>query len=283
MVYLKSADGTEKKFACIRCIKGHRSSKCTHEKRELIEIKRKGRPVSQCENCRLLRRTKQVHVKCKCHLKEKEGANNLPATTNPVIDQESTSNNSDTTPLNVNNINYSNFDNILASTSCFECNRPKLYCNCQRPTVASSTTNSSEGSITPPVITTSPFTSRAAAKLNLSYPDNVPIAYPTISAGLINSTSSPNSNNNSLPPSPLRYLTIPIHDPSDDIDSDTPIYKSVEETTHLGEFANKSSDELMTQIYSGFPSSSTMPSSTSSLMMLKEDVDDELVELSKEA
>ncbi|OAD03814.1 copper fist DNA-binding transcription factor, partial [Mucor lusitanicus CBS 277.49] len=60
---------TEKKFACIKCIKGHRSSKCTHDKRELIEIKRKGRPVSQCETCRLLRKTKQVHVKCVCEPK----------------------------------------------------------------------------------------------------------------------------------------------------------------------------------------------------------------------
>ncbi|KAI8642453.1 copper fist DNA binding domain-containing protein [Parasitella parasitica] len=279
MVYLKSADGTEKKFACIKCIKGHRSSKCKHEKRELIEIKRKGRPVSQCESCRLLRKTKQVHIKCECHPKEKETANNAPTTANLIFDQESPSNNSDITPLNVNNINDSNFSNILASTSCFECSRPKLYCNCKQ--LPPSTTNSSEGSITPPVAATSPFTSGSAVKLRLSYLDNVPTAYPTISAGLINNTSSPNSNSNSLPSSPMRHLTIPIHDPSDDIDSDTPIYKSVEETTHLGEFTNKSSDELMTQIYSRFPSSSlSLP--TTSTMMLKEDVDDKLVELSRE-
>lgn len=54
----------------------------------------------------------------------------------------------------------------------------------------------------------------------------------------------------------LRHLTIPIHDPSDDIDSDTPIYKSHEAISDkdavLGEFSNTSSEDLMNQIYSGF-------------------------------
>jgi hypothetical protein len=36
----------------------------------LFEIKKKGRPVTQCEHCRELRKTKQVHVKCICELKE---------------------------------------------------------------------------------------------------------------------------------------------------------------------------------------------------------------------
>ncbi|PHZ12989.1 copper-fist-domain-containing protein [Rhizopus microsporus ATCC 52813] len=71
MVYIKQEDGTQKKFACISCIKGHRSSKCEHVDRELIEIKRKGRPVTQCERCRQLRKTKQMHLKCECRLKQK--------------------------------------------------------------------------------------------------------------------------------------------------------------------------------------------------------------------
>ncbi|KAI5885637.1 uncharacterized protein SCHCODRAFT_02643959 [Schizophyllum commune H4-8] len=58
------------KYACGTCIKGHRSSTCKHSDRPLFEIKRKGRPVTQCEHCRELRKTKQVHVKCVC---EKEG------------------------------------------------------------------------------------------------------------------------------------------------------------------------------------------------------------------
>ncbi|KAJ2914602.1 hypothetical protein MD484_g5848, partial [Candolleomyces efflorescens] len=48
------------------CIKGHRSSSCKHFDRPLFEIKKKGRPVTQCEHCRELRKTKQVHVKCIC-------------------------------------------------------------------------------------------------------------------------------------------------------------------------------------------------------------------------
>ncbi|KAH8101551.1 hypothetical protein BXZ70DRAFT_101577 [Cristinia sonorae] len=56
------------KFACESCIKGHRSSSCTHTERPLFEVKKKGRPVSQCEKCRELRKTKRVHSKCDCSL-----------------------------------------------------------------------------------------------------------------------------------------------------------------------------------------------------------------------
>ncbi|KAI9009932.1 hypothetical protein CLU79DRAFT_710914, partial [Phycomyces nitens] len=45
---------------------GHRSSGCLHADRDLIEIKKKGRPVSQCAECRELRKTKQMHIKCIC-------------------------------------------------------------------------------------------------------------------------------------------------------------------------------------------------------------------------
>ncbi|GAA5937496.1 copper fist DNA-binding domain-containing protein [Sporobolomyces koalae] len=54
------------KYACQACIKGHRSSKCTHTDRELTEIKKKGRPTSQCTHCRQLRKTRSVHGKCEC-------------------------------------------------------------------------------------------------------------------------------------------------------------------------------------------------------------------------
>ncbi|EIW79833.1 copper-fist-domain-containing protein, partial [Coniophora puteana RWD-64-598 SS2] len=56
----------DKKYACETCIKGHRSSACKHTDRPLFEIKKKGRPITQCEHCRELRKTKQVHVKCSC-------------------------------------------------------------------------------------------------------------------------------------------------------------------------------------------------------------------------
>ncbi|KAG2007361.1 ACE1 transcription factor [Coprinopsis cinerea AmutBmut pab1-1] len=57
---------SDKKYACETCIKGHRSSSCKHYDRPLFEIKKKGRPITQCEHCRELRKTKQVHVKCIC-------------------------------------------------------------------------------------------------------------------------------------------------------------------------------------------------------------------------
>ncbi|KIY65628.1 copper-fist-domain-containing protein, partial [Cylindrobasidium torrendii FP15055 ss-10] len=56
----------DKKYACETCIKGHRSSACNHTSRPLYEIKRKGRPVTQCEQCRDLRKNKQLHIKCSC-------------------------------------------------------------------------------------------------------------------------------------------------------------------------------------------------------------------------
>lgn len=59
----------DKKYACETCIKGHRSSSCQHTERALFEIKKKGRPVTQCDHCRELRKTKQVHVRCSCDAK----------------------------------------------------------------------------------------------------------------------------------------------------------------------------------------------------------------------
>ncbi|GAA6041878.1 hypothetical protein JCM8097_004526 [Rhodosporidiobolus ruineniae] len=60
------------KYACQSCIKGHRSSKCTHADRPLQEIKKKGRPTSQCAHCRELRKTKSVHARCDCAARAKE-------------------------------------------------------------------------------------------------------------------------------------------------------------------------------------------------------------------
>jgi len=59
-----------KKFACESCIKGHRSSACHHTDRPLFEIKKKGRPVSQCPKCRELRQSKKLHSKCTCDHKD---------------------------------------------------------------------------------------------------------------------------------------------------------------------------------------------------------------------
>lgn len=57
----------DKKYACATCIKGHRVSGCTHTDRPLFEVKKKGRPATQCQFCREKRKgsggTGTVHTK----------------------------------------------------------------------------------------------------------------------------------------------------------------------------------------------------------------------------
>ncbi|KAF8465901.1 hypothetical protein BDZ91DRAFT_725912 [Kalaharituber pfeilii] len=65
------------KWACDACIRGHRVSGCTHSDRELKQIAKKGRPVSQCPHCRHLRKSRSAHVKCDCgerHVHGKDAA-----------------------------------------------------------------------------------------------------------------------------------------------------------------------------------------------------------------
>ncbi|KTW25756.1 hypothetical protein T552_03369 [Pneumocystis carinii B80] len=62
MVYINDI-----KYACSSCIRGHRSSLCDHENRQLFEIKRKGRPVSQCVQMPTERTKKGSKTRCICH------------------------------------------------------------------------------------------------------------------------------------------------------------------------------------------------------------------------
>ena len=59
------------KYACDRCIRGHRVTTCTHTDQPLTMIKPKGRPASQCHHCRENRKQKSVHVSCTCGKKTK--------------------------------------------------------------------------------------------------------------------------------------------------------------------------------------------------------------------
>lgn len=54
------------KYACERCIRGHRVTTCNHTDQPLIMIKPKGRPSSQCKHCKNLRVTKNVHSSSAC-------------------------------------------------------------------------------------------------------------------------------------------------------------------------------------------------------------------------
>jgi hypothetical protein len=54
------------KYACEACVRGHRVSNCQHADRPLQHINKKGRPVSQCQHCRSLRKSRSAHVRCEC-------------------------------------------------------------------------------------------------------------------------------------------------------------------------------------------------------------------------
>ncbi|KAI9018221.1 copper fist DNA binding domain-containing protein, partial [Hyaloraphidium curvatum] len=55
------------RFACEKCIGGHRPATCKHVDRPLKEIRNKGRPSTQCDHCKSRRSEKcGSHVKCVC-------------------------------------------------------------------------------------------------------------------------------------------------------------------------------------------------------------------------
>lgn len=65
------------KYACERCIRGHRVSSCTHTDKPLTMIKPKGRPASQCPHCREQRKLKNTHSSCSCGKKGKPPGTHL--------------------------------------------------------------------------------------------------------------------------------------------------------------------------------------------------------------
>ncbi|CCE62712.1 hypothetical protein TPHA_0D00690 [Tetrapisispora phaffii CBS 4417] len=48
------------KYACERCIRGHRVTTCTHTDQPLMMIKPKGRPSTTCDLCKELRKNKRI-------------------------------------------------------------------------------------------------------------------------------------------------------------------------------------------------------------------------------
>ncbi|KAG1460699.1 hypothetical protein G6F46_005371 [Rhizopus delemar] len=96
------------KYACSTCIKGHRSSSCSHVDRPLFEIRKKGRPVSQCNYCRDLRKTKQVHIKCACN--SKKGDQQQPV----LIYRNNNNNSNNTSPT----CSVHNNDDVIQSKQC---------------------------------------------------------------------------------------------------------------------------------------------------------------------
>ncbi|CDR47318.1 CYFA0S31e00298g1_1 [Cyberlindnera fabianii] len=54
------------KYACERCIRGHRVTTCNHTDQPLMMIKPKGRPSSQCKHCKEMRKNKNSHSSGAC-------------------------------------------------------------------------------------------------------------------------------------------------------------------------------------------------------------------------
>ncbi|GAA5940743.1 hypothetical protein JCM1841_000346 [Sporobolomyces salmonicolor] len=52
------------KFSCGPCVKGHRQANCNHGDRELFEVKKRGRPITACAECREIRKTTNAHKTC---------------------------------------------------------------------------------------------------------------------------------------------------------------------------------------------------------------------------
>lgn len=67
------------KWACEACVRGHRVSNCQHSDRPLQHINKKGRPVSQCQHCRTLRKSRSAHVRCDCSLEKIQSKETLTA------------------------------------------------------------------------------------------------------------------------------------------------------------------------------------------------------------
>lgn len=73
------------KYACDRCIRGHRVTSCQHTDQPLTMIKPKGRPTTQCAHCREHRKSKQLHTKCLCGSKNPPHATTCPCHMDPDL------------------------------------------------------------------------------------------------------------------------------------------------------------------------------------------------------
>ncbi|KAI7894890.1 uncharacterized protein EV154DRAFT_458784 [Mucor mucedo] len=136
------------KYACSTCIKGHRSSHCSHVDRPLFEIRKKGRPVTQCTFCRDLRKTKQVHIKCACSSDKK--ANASSTSEKPILI-------------------YRN-----SEENCQDAKKHGQHCTCPSPTTTTTTTAAAAAAST---VTSSSTTSATAT--SASYLPNVTQDSPT--------------------------------------------------------------------------------------------------------
>ncbi|CCH44830.1 Transcriptional activator HAA1 [Wickerhamomyces ciferrii] len=73
------------KYACERCIRGHRVTTCNHTDQPLMMIKPKGRPSSQCKHCKELRKNKNSHPSGSCTCGKKKNGSISSSTSSGAI------------------------------------------------------------------------------------------------------------------------------------------------------------------------------------------------------
>ncbi|CEP14212.1 hypothetical protein [Parasitella parasitica] len=137
-----------------RIKQGHRSSHCNHVDRPLFEIRKKGRPVTQCTLCRDLRKTKQVHIKCACNDKKVDSTNSNPL----LIYRNNSSKTLNTTSATSTSSPVAN--DIMTVDVCQDKKASTSDCTCPSANASSTTT-------TAPVAATSTTSSAAAFVSNV--------------------------------------------------------------------------------------------------------------------
>lgn len=129
------------KYACERCIRGHRATKCSHSDQPLVVIKNKGRPSTVCDYCKALRHNRNSHPEgsCTCgteaklkkkreQMREERRLKKMQQNAGKHIDtfSPSSENSSIATNLQNNSLNTETYHS--ANCSCYDTG----ICNCHK-------------------------------------------------------------------------------------------------------------------------------------------------------
>ena len=174
------------------CIRGHRSTSCTHNDRPLYYIRKKGRPVSQCTQCRALRKNRSLHTRCDCpsRVQNKGLANSTEYADLP----QGMTDDAAKAFLEALNTDQGTVIGCLRGTltlsgGCRNCNSNRCQCDARAtPSIAPASTTSSP-----------------AASFASDFPSTFPIPYsPTFSSSM---SAQPRSSIYPMPPS--QYPAVP--------------------------------------------------------------------------
>lgn len=129
------------KYACERCIRGHRATKCSHSDQPLVVIKNKGRPSTVCDYCKALRHNRNSHPEgsCSCgteeklkkkreQMREERRLKKMQQNAGKHIDTFSPSSESSSLATNLQNNSLSTETYHSAKCSCYDTG----ICNCHK-------------------------------------------------------------------------------------------------------------------------------------------------------